>query len=193
MSLKSTGPFFSLAVKLNTHCSMLNRSRVIERNTRPGSSSSCVCRARMRSSARTSPSSDNPVSSTACGGSGYSSGSLEKICIAARSNSFIRPALSLYSLYSSSLRMSACSGVSSPSSVGSGGRGKSARDLISSSVAAIVKNSLAVSISSSSTLPIDARYCSVISETKISLISTFALVIKWSSRSSGPSNCLRET
>ena len=48
-------------------------------------------------------------------------------------------------------------------------------------------------ISSSSTLPIDARYCSVISETKISLISTFARVIKCSSRSSGPSNCLRET
>ena len=89
--------------------------------------------------------------------------------------------------------MSACSGVSSPSSAGSGARGSSARLLISSSMAAMVRNSLAVSISSSETPCIDSRYCSVISETKISLMSTFARVIRWSSRSSGPSNCLSET
>ena len=69
ISVNSTGPFFSRAVRLNTHCSMVKRSRVMERNTRPGSSL-CVCRASIRSSARTSPSSESPVSSTGCGGSG---------------------------------------------------------------------------------------------------------------------------
>ena len=170
MSLKSTGPFFSLAVKLNTHCSMLNRSRVIERNTRPGSSSSCVCRARMRSSARTSPSSDNPVSSTACGGSGYSSGSLEKS--ASPALKFLHPTcaflIQLIFLQPADERLPGR--FLAPSSVGWADAAKSARDLISSSVAAIVKNSLAVSIYIQLVHAAHRRQiiCSVISETKIS-------------------------
>ena len=57
----------------------------------------------------------------------------------------------------------------------------------------MVKNSLATSMSSSSRPCMEARYCSVISEMKISRISTLAFVIRCKSRSSGPSNCLRET
>ena len=64
--------------------------------------------------------------------------------------------------YSSSWRISASSGESSSGSSGLGGLGSIARDLISSSVAAICKNSLAESMSSSSTSAMVSRYCSVI-------------------------------
>ncbi len=76
-------------------------------------------------------------------------------------------------LYSSRRRMSASSGSSSPSS-DLGGLGSSERDLISNRVLAIWVNSLAESISSSARLPMDARYCSVISLINISRISTRA-------------------
>ena len=127
------------------------------------------------------------------GGSGYSSGSLVKSARASSSSWCMRAETSLNWRYSSSCRIRASSGVSSSGSSGLGGLGSIDRLLISSSVAAICKNSLAESMSSSSTSAMVSRYCSVIWLTNMSLMSIFALEISVSSRSSGPSNALSDT
>ena len=138
-------------------------------------------------------SSVSPVISMLGGGKGYSSGSLVSSARASSSSWCIRAEISLNCLYSVSCRISSSSGDSAPSSSGLGGLGSIERDLISSSVAAIWRNSLAESMSSSSTSFIDSRYCSVISLTKMSWMSSLALEISVSSRSSGPSNCFSDT
>ena len=81
--------------------------------------------------------------------------------------------------------------VKPSSSASFGGLGSRERDLIYTSVAAMVKNSLAVSMSSSSSSSISERYWFVISDMNMSFISTFACSIRCSSRSSGPSNSFR--
>ena len=168
-------------------------SRRISRLAMRSPASCARARSSTRRKARCSFSNVRPVISVTGGGSGYSSGNLVMRARACFSSSCMRPEISLNWRYSSNWRMRASSGESSFSSSGLGGLGSMARDLISRSVAAICKNSLAESMSSSSTSFIDSRYCSVISETKMSCMSTLAWVMSVKSRSSGPSNCLRET
>ena len=168
-------------------------SRRISRLAMRSLRSFCSARSSTRRNARASFSSVSPVISMFGGGSGYSSGSLVSSARASSSSAFMRAEASLKCLYSVSWRISSSSGESAPSSSGLGGRGSMARDLISSSVAAICKNSLAESMSSSSTRRMDSRYCSVISLTKMSWMSIFALVMSVKSRSSGPSNCFSDT
>ena len=143
-------------------------------------------RAQIRRKASVSPSRVSPVSSTSWGGRGYSSGSLVKTFLAAASKSRSSSALSRNRLYSSRRRISSVSGSSSPSS-GAGDLGSMARLLISTSVAAMTRKSLASSIFRSGALRTRDRYCSVISLTNISRISICAFPIRVSRRSRGPS------
>ena len=129
-------------------------------------------------------------SSYSCGGSANSSGSRENTPLMPAPSSFSFSPACLKSLYSFRRRTSASSGSSS-SSASFGGLGSRERDLIYTSVAAMVKNSLAVSMSSSSSSSISERYWFVISDMNMSFISTFACSIRCSNRSSGPSNSFR--
>ena len=108
------------------------------------------------------------------------------------SRSFSSPAAYLYILYSSS-RLTSSSLGSSSSSGSSSSFGRSILDLILIRVAAMTRNSLMTSRSSSSILFTYSRYCSVIVTIGISYILTLFFSIKCKRRSSGPSNTLSFT
>ena len=94
--------------------------------------------------------------------------------------------------YSCSRRTKVARGSSSSSSA-SLERGKSIRDLISASMAAIRRYSAASSNCMASISSTYCMYCSVITATSISKISRFWRRIRYSSKSSGPSKASRKT
>ena len=95
--------------------------------------------------------------------------------------------------YSCRRRISSARGSSSSSPSALGGRGSSVRDLISASMAAISRYSPASSISMAFISSTYSMYWWVMVATLMVRISRFCRRIKYSSRSSGPSNASRKT